>query len=142
MRKYIAHLHKKPEHVRRRMLYVIAPALTFLIAAGWLSSLTPDAPKAKSSAVTVVEQVSPSALAKEDSITLWEGVRTSVAGFLTRKEDSAPSSAAVEVLPATTAEAYEADASTSSPAQASAPGFWTGVRAGWRSFLDGAQSAL
>ena len=124
MRKYVEHLHKKPEHIRRRILYATVPTLTLVVVMFWFASLTPDAPTRARTAVVLIEEVAPSAIVREDSSTLWTGIRAEIADFFSR-ERVADTAAASEALPVE-----------------EGPGFFEKLRAGMSSFIEGAKSAL
>jgi len=72
MRRYIEHLQKKPEHVRRRILFIAAPLFTFLIATAWLSAeKIPSSPDN----AAAVKAAAPSEIFEGDLKSAWGGLK-------------------------------------------------------------------
>lgn len=82
MIKYIEKLRRKPEHIRRRIVYIVAPAITLAIAALWFYSLG----SASVAQTASVIEVGPTAIIKDDSLNIWAKIK----GEISKVFNSAP----------------------------------------------------
>lgn len=67
MIEFIEKLRGKPEHIRRRIVYVIVPVITLAIATLWFLSLG----SASVAQTASVIEVGPTEIIKDDSATIW-----------------------------------------------------------------------
>ncbi|MEK7594009.1 MAG: hypothetical protein AAB471_02475 [Patescibacteria group bacterium] len=67
MMTFIEKLREKPEHIRKRILYVAVPTITFVIAVLWFFSLG----SADLNQTAAVIEVGPAAIIKDDSLNIW-----------------------------------------------------------------------
>ncbi|MEK7662367.1 MAG: hypothetical protein AAB355_02660 [Patescibacteria group bacterium] len=75
MKKYIEHLQKKPEHVRRKILIILVPVFTIIIASSWLSikKLSPS-----SGNVAAVRAAAPSEIFGGDLKSIWGSLKEGI----------------------------------------------------------------
>ncbi len=73
MESFIKNLQRKPEHLRRRLLYIAAPALTALIALLWFFSQGIIKETGETTAPRL--QLEPSAIVKEDTALIWSRLK-------------------------------------------------------------------
>lgn len=74
MIKIIEDLRKKPEHIRKRVVYVVVPVITLAIATLWFYSLG-SAGVAQTASVI---EVGPTAIIIDDSATIWAKLKGEV----------------------------------------------------------------